>query len=236
MGKIANRQSLAFSERNQLSQAIPQFHVERMLNEWMPITRFESQHNERMVCENQFLYFGGRYDRQRTLAIRIAAITLASDSARTIMRFRPSKNTGFTRTICEKFANFFEDPLTRVRNPTEIVQKNLFRWPYVVFKKALLQNLREMIRERICNEMIRVSAQKSELEGKSRSYKPKVRVTVIQPGRPPESEPNHPEDFLDMSSWSSYLCSASSSEATCDRVKRRQKRSIQTLTAMGWGT
>ena len=31
MGKIANRQSLAFSERNQLSQAIPQFHVERIL-------------------------------------------------------------------------------------------------------------------------------------------------------------------------------------------------------------
>ena len=34
MGKIANRQSLAFSERSQLSQAIPQFHVERLLNEW----------------------------------------------------------------------------------------------------------------------------------------------------------------------------------------------------------
>ena len=35
--------------------------------------------------------FGGMYDRQRTLAIRIAAITLASDSAITIARFRPSK-------------------------------------------------------------------------------------------------------------------------------------------------
>ena len=33
----------------------------------------------------------GRYDRQRMLAIRIAAITLASDSAITIARFRPSK-------------------------------------------------------------------------------------------------------------------------------------------------
>ena len=31
MGKIANRQSLAFSERGQLSQAIPQVHVEHML-------------------------------------------------------------------------------------------------------------------------------------------------------------------------------------------------------------
>ena len=32
-GQIANRQSLAFSERGQLSQAILQFHVERALNE-----------------------------------------------------------------------------------------------------------------------------------------------------------------------------------------------------------
>ena len=52
MGKIANHQSLAFSERGQLSQAIPQFHVERMLNEWTPIARFESQHDERRVCED----------------------------------------------------------------------------------------------------------------------------------------------------------------------------------------
>ena len=49
------------------------------------------QHNERRVCEDEFLCFGGRYDRQRTLAIRIAAITLASDSAITMARFRPSK-------------------------------------------------------------------------------------------------------------------------------------------------
>ena len=78
MGKIANRQSLAFSERGQLSQAIPQFHVERMLN-------------ERRVCEDKFLCFRGRYDRQRTLAIRIAAITLAGDSATTMASFCPSK-------------------------------------------------------------------------------------------------------------------------------------------------
>ena len=31
MGQIANRQSLVFSERGQLSQAIPQVHVERIL-------------------------------------------------------------------------------------------------------------------------------------------------------------------------------------------------------------
>ena len=47
MGQIANRQSLAFNERGQLSQASPQFHVEWMLHEWTPIARFESQHNER---------------------------------------------------------------------------------------------------------------------------------------------------------------------------------------------
>ena len=33
MGQIANRQSLAFSERGQLLQVILQFHVERMSNE-----------------------------------------------------------------------------------------------------------------------------------------------------------------------------------------------------------
>ena len=47
MGQIANRQVLVFSERGQLSQAILQFHVERMLNECTPIARFELQHNER---------------------------------------------------------------------------------------------------------------------------------------------------------------------------------------------
>ena len=93
-----NRQSLAFSERNQLSQAIPQFHVERTLNEWTPIARFEAQHNESRACEDQFLCFGGRYDRQRTLAIRIAAITLASGSAITIARFRPSTLNGLFKT------------------------------------------------------------------------------------------------------------------------------------------
>ena len=91
MGKIANRQSLAFSERNQLSQAIPQLHVERILHQWTPIARFESQRNERRAYEDQILCFGGRYELQRTLALRIATISLASDSAITIARFRPSK-------------------------------------------------------------------------------------------------------------------------------------------------
>ena len=39
----------------------------------------------------KFCGFRGRSDHQRTLVIRIAAITLASDSAITLARFRPSK-------------------------------------------------------------------------------------------------------------------------------------------------
>ena len=52
MGQIANRQSLVFSERGQLSQAIPQFHMERMLHEQTPIARFESRCNERRVYDD----------------------------------------------------------------------------------------------------------------------------------------------------------------------------------------
>ena len=91
MGQIANRQPQASSERGQLSQAIPRFHVERILHQSTPIARFESQHNERGAYEDQILCFRERYELQQTLTIRIAAITLASDSATTIARFRPSK-------------------------------------------------------------------------------------------------------------------------------------------------
>ena len=95
MGQIGNRQSLVFSERSQLSQAIPQVHVERVLHQRTPIARFESQRNERRgSTRTKFCVLGGRYDRQRMLAIRIAAITLASDSAITLARFRPSKGGG----------------------------------------------------------------------------------------------------------------------------------------------
>ena len=58
------------------------------------------------------------------------------------------------------------------------------------FKQSLLQSRREMIRGRIFSEMIRVSAQKSELQAKSRSYRPKVRVTA---GETPRIEPNRSE-------------------------------------------
>ena len=46
MGQIDNRQSLVFSERGQLSQAIPQVHVERRLHQL-----------ERKVYEDQILCF-----------------------------------------------------------------------------------------------------------------------------------------------------------------------------------
>ena len=47
----------------------------------------------------------------------------------------------------------------------------------------------------IFSEMIRIQARKSELRAESRSYGPKVTDPIweLQPGRPPESEPNHPE-------------------------------------------
>ena len=61
-----------------------------MSNEWTPIARLESQHNQCRVYEDFFLCFGGRYERQWN-AIRIAAITLASDSAIIIARLQPSK-------------------------------------------------------------------------------------------------------------------------------------------------
>ena len=143
-----NRQSLLFCERRQLSQAIPQFHVERILHlsgtgnaqrdSRESILYFlvrqadspqslefsdsrESPDSQRDPCESiranhatkcysnerqwrdsnrsaanagrmrtKSCVLGGRYELQRTLAIRIAAITLASDSAITIARFPKS--------------------------------------------------------------------------------------------------------------------------------------------------
>ena len=112
---IANRQSLG----GQLSQAIPQIHVERILHQRTPIARFESQCNGRRVYEDQFCVFRGRYDRNRTLVIRIAALILASASAITLARFRPSKGAKFgakfgTKICKKKSGNFrsatFSDP------------------------------------------------------------------------------------------------------------------------------
>ena len=92
MAKVANRQLLAFSERGQFSRRPFRSSTwNECYTEWTRITRFESQQNERRVHEDQFLCFGKRYDNQRTLVIRIAVITLASDSAITIARFCPSK-------------------------------------------------------------------------------------------------------------------------------------------------
>ena len=62
--------------------------------------------------------FRGRCDRQRTLVIRIAAIILASDSAITLERFRPSNPKNLLRQFfCLGGCYFlfsaviFEDPL-----------------------------------------------------------------------------------------------------------------------------
>ena len=59
--------------------------------------------------------FGGRNDRQRTLVIRIAAITLASDSAITNARFRPSKQ----RTKCV---------LQEAKGPSKLLNLKCFQW------------------------------------------------------------------------------------------------------------
>ena len=51
------------------------------------------------------------------------------------------------------------------------------------FKRALLQNHREMIRGQIFSGMIRIRARKPELQAESRSYRPKVRDTAQNPNR-----------------------------------------------------
>ena len=68
---------------------------------------------------------------------------------------------------------------------------------YLDSREALLQNPREMIRGRMFREMIWVSAQKSELQAKSRSYRPKVRVTAGSRVRTEfSSTENLPKAFL----------------------------------------
>ena len=47
-----------------------------------------------------------------------------------------------------------------------------------------------MIRRQIFSEMIRIQARNSKLQTKGRSYGPK---SGLQPGRRPESQPNHSE-------------------------------------------
>ena len=54
------------------------------------------------------VFFRERYDRQWTLAIRIAAITLASDSATTLARFRPSKHLNMLKS-CTQECLIFQD-------------------------------------------------------------------------------------------------------------------------------
>ena len=66
------------------------------------------------------LFSVGRYDRQRTLVIRIAAITLASDSAITLARFRPAKIKNilarlFLRLFSRIFWRTFQNNLRKIR-------------------------------------------------------------------------------------------------------------------------
>ena len=65
MGRIANRQSLVFSERGQLSQALPQFHMDEYYS-----NEHESRDlNRRAInagsTRTKFCIFRVTYDRQR---------------------------------------------------------------------------------------------------------------------------------------------------------------------------
>ena len=70
-----------------------------------------------------------------------------------------------------------------LKKSSDRIQEIKDRYTLGGFKKALLQNPREMIQGRIFSEMIRIQAWKSELRPESRSYRPKVRVTAGQPPR-----------------------------------------------------
>ena len=65
--------------------------MEQKIDEQTPIARFESQRNKRKVYEDNFLFVEWRYDPQRTLAIRIAAMILTSDRSMTTAQLCPSK-------------------------------------------------------------------------------------------------------------------------------------------------
>ena len=95
MGELTNRHPLTFSECGQLSQARPQFHVERASDEQTPVAQVESRHSEHRVYGSKFYAFQGRHviDCQRMLEIRITGIILASGSSTTIARYRQLKNS-----------------------------------------------------------------------------------------------------------------------------------------------
>ena len=88
MGTIANRQSLVLSECCQLSQAISAIPL------GTNVTRTHANRAIRIAAQRR-QGLRGKSDRQGTLVIRNAPITLTSDSAITIARFRPSKALGY---------------------------------------------------------------------------------------------------------------------------------------------
>ena len=96
MGKIANRQSpIASVQRTRSTlashSAVPRGTNVKRKNASRAI-RIAAQRTQGL-CGLVFYVSGGDMTANE-LAIRIAAITLASDSARTIVRFRPSKVWG----------------------------------------------------------------------------------------------------------------------------------------------
>ena len=76
-----------------------------------PIAWSKSQHNEHRAYEDHFLWFWGRYDCKRTLLIRIAAITLAGDSAITVVRFCPSELLPSSTSSCSWLLDICYHPM-----------------------------------------------------------------------------------------------------------------------------
>ena len=88
--------SLSCLGPRQLCLPVAEFHAERMLHQWTPkstmqISAQQTQGLRGLVSVSWDSW--RRCDRQRTLVIRIAVITLASNSAITVARLRPSKQT-----------------------------------------------------------------------------------------------------------------------------------------------
>ena len=94
--------------------------------------RIAAQRTQSLWGPNSEVLERDRFDRQRMLVIRIAAITLASDSAITIARFCPSKHVEIPPYLPRCFPSQFSN---RKTNCTEKLHNALLR---CVFDQAFL--------------------------------------------------------------------------------------------------
>ena len=90
---------------------------------WNECYTNESRHNNRRVDGDQFLCFRGRYDRQGTLVIRIAAITLASDLVITVAQSHPKH--------CKEWGCWDAASLRERKMSLEFFRLKFFREPHL---------------------------------------------------------------------------------------------------------